>query len=115
MKVLLWILINGFSAFCVWYGAYQGNEWATNVFKCMAWWSFSITLILYIGRAVSDDLKAALNKNKMSVPYQVSFAFDFIVALSLAALGWFGYATIVITQGIMHLGLYPDKQYGAQG
>lgn len=101
-RVTEWIILNGVIAYFAYIGFVNDIQYAENLFKFVIWFSFVVTLLCVI----SEEVTTKLNKKGKAVPRIMSLGYDMAIALFLASLGMFFYATLVVIQMFLYDYIY---------
>jgi hypothetical protein len=84
-RKILWYLINGFVAFCLYKVMVDNQQWCKNIVLFTCWFSSIIWLVTVF---VEDSARAIYEKGR-PVPVWLSVPFDIVLSFFLIANGWF--------------------------
>lgn len=105
-KLVIWILLNSFYCFLLYYGAYKGNSGASNVLMFFSWINF-VSSVLCVS---IKEIKEKMYKEGPSVNNNVNFVYSFIFAGCLAYCGWFFFAGLEVVSVSCQIGIYTKQE-----
>ncbi|MHC4322468.1 MAG: hypothetical protein ACYST3_09365 [Planctomycetota bacterium] len=105
-RCVMWAVINGGMVYALYMAMAFQNEFAANIIKFLIWLNFISMAIL---TCAGGEVKKKLREKGPSVHWKINFAYGLIYSCTLAAFGWFGYATLDILATFLQMALYNDE------
>ena len=110
-RVISWIALNALVVALAWNGIYNQVAWSANVLKFLLWSNLCFAILGFLSAATDSNVRRRFKRKGLSVPDEVELAFDVLCGSILAAVGWFGYAAIVLATGLLQINTFSgDKE-----
>ena len=84
MKTVKWLFFNVVYACLLFWGVYEGHDWAFNIGMFLTWLGILFSFVLFW-----PSVRKELPKDMLSVPIPVNASFDVLILLFFIANGFF--------------------------